>query len=198
MSETPDARAVLSALAEKHAAPWLFFQEVRFGTGYNMDGRYRAAPNAYAEKRIDAWTIHPYPSEKWRRVAYEVKVTRADFLREIKAPAKRKPALVISNEFYFAAPRGIIKPEELPPEAGLMELADDGRLRVTVQAVWRDTPPPSWGFLAALTRELTNDLRLARTRVIALESRVQELIGKAQTGRIDANHSAPRNRRALR
>lgn len=79
---------------------------------------------------------------------------------------KRRHALRLSNEFYFAAPRGPIKPEELPADAGLIEVTpvemhlplagmrrdDNATSRTTVAAPWRDTIPPTWRFLAAVAR----------------------------------------------
>ena len=122
------------------------FGELRIGTGYGKD----------AEQRIDFWTMHPLPSKGFVRQAFEVKVTRGDFLREMRQPRKRAYALLYSNEFYFAVPKGLIDPGELPPEAGLYEYGRyaDGEphLYCTVAAPWRDTPPPSWRFFAAVTR----------------------------------------------
>lgn len=135
---------ILDALRALHPAEqWAFFRELRIGTGYGKD----------SDQRLDAWAIHFFPSEHCKRVAYEVKVSRSDFRREVRAPLKRRWALLLSNEFYFAAPAGLIKPDELPPEAGLVELdAPDGRVRRVVAAPWRDTPPPTYRFLAGICR----------------------------------------------
>ena len=57
-----------------------------------------------------------------RHEGNEIKVSRADFLAEIKRkPLKRRAGLRLSNESYFVAPKGIIEIDELPPEAGLLE-----------------------------------------------------------------------------
>jgi len=47
---------------------------------------------------------------------YEIKVSRSDFL----ADNKWRGYLPLCNEFYFVAPTGVIKPDELPQEAGLL------------------------------------------------------------------------------
>lgn len=39
-----------------------------------------------------------------KRVCYEVKISRADFLSELKQPIKRRIGLRYSNEFYFVTP----------------------------------------------------------------------------------------------
>jgi len=105
-------------------------------------------------------------------VAYEVKVSRSDFRRELigyqpgpdtkwrtKAvpawPGKQRDALRQSHFFMFAVPAGLLKDEEIdreassdgrglwiPPEAGLVEVGTDGRCRVRRKAPRRDCPPP--------------------------------------------------------
>lgn len=49
----------------------------------------------------------------------EVKSCRADFL----ADQKWEKYLPYATHFYFAAPQGAIRPEELPAEIGLVEIA---------------------------------------------------------------------------
>ena len=123
------------------------FEELRVGTGYGRG----------VEQRIDLWAMGLWASDGYARHAFEVKVTRSDFLAEMKDPLKRRPALLYSNLFYFAAPAGLIKPEELPPEAGLMEVGDWGRgfsAVIIVDAPWFDPPPPSWRFFAAIARRV--------------------------------------------
>lgn len=160
MDRTMKTPAIIETLRARHRAE-LFFTEVRGGAGYG----------GVSERRIDAWAMHPHPSRNNCRVAYEIKVSRRDFLRELKDPKKRKAALLFSNEYYFAAPKGLIKPGELPAEAGLIEVIDTPRTaivvtnddcvikdnpphiwNVVVRAPWRDTPPPSWRFVVSLLR----------------------------------------------
>lgn len=104
--------------------------------------------------RIDAFFMSVFPSEGLKRVAYEIKSSRADFRREIKEPRKRRAALRVSNEFYFVAPIGIIPVAEVPLECGLIEVYDDGGITITVKAPYRDSMPSSWHFFAAFARRL--------------------------------------------
>lgn len=121
---------------------YLLFPELRIGTGFGKD----------AEGYIDLWSIHPYPS-KMVRTAFEIKVSREDFTRELRKPLKRRAALMISNEFYFAAPKGLITQADLPIECGLLEFEEGQEaFSQTVPAPWRDTPPASWRFVASLAR----------------------------------------------
>jgi hypothetical protein len=66
---------------------------------------------------------------KYPRVGYEVKVTRSDMRRELLAPSKRKKAQLLCSEFYFAVPKGLLKPEELEWEEPEWEHGDFHRRR---------------------------------------------------------------------
>ena len=137
------AKQIVALLREeRHAKDWLFFEELRVGTGYAVD----------AEQRIDAYSIHPFPSRGLARVAYEVKISRSDFLAEIKKPQKRRRAMLLSNLFYFVAPAGLIRIEELPVDCGLIEVTGKGYLNTVVKAPHRDIASPPWLFVAALVR----------------------------------------------
>jgi hypothetical protein len=108
-------------------------------------------------------------------VCYEIKTSRADFLWEMKQPLKRRIGLRYSNEFYFVAPAGLLNISEIPVECGLIEIgifAEEERnsmtgrsgtfahfdpvhstyCRVTVPAAWRETPGPTWQFVAGMLR----------------------------------------------
>jgi hypothetical protein len=56
-----------------------------------------------------------------KRVCYEVKTSRADFLSELKRPLKRRIGMRYSNEFYFVTPADLVRIAEIPPECGLVE-----------------------------------------------------------------------------
>lgn len=139
-----DTRAIMAALRDRHQGEWAFFAELRIGTGYGKD----------AEQRLDAWAMNLWPSSSFRRVTYEIKISRGDFLRELREPLKRRAGLLVSNEFYFAAPKGLITVDSLPPECGLVEVDGAHTARVVRSAPWRDTSPASWRFVASLVRRV--------------------------------------------
>lgn len=117
---------VLNALRLRHDQPhWTFLEELPLGDVGNW-------------RIIDAFALSYRYSDHYRRVAYEIKVSRSDFARELADPSKRAPALAVSNQFFFAAPKGLIRPEELPPECGLIEVNGEGRARVRVQSPFRE------------------------------------------------------------
>lgn len=117
--------------------------EMPTGTGYR-----HGEPN-----RIDAWHMSVLPAQNFHRTSYEVKVSRRDFVRELRHPLKRRAAMRVSNQFYFVAPMGVIRVEEVPLGCGFLEL-EGGKLREVVKAPHRDGEPSSWAFFAAFARRL--------------------------------------------
>jgi hypothetical protein len=140
---------------------------LRTGTGYRSD----------ALQRLDAFAMNLWPSNGYERTVYEVKVSRGDWLREKKDFLKARTAILWGNLFYYVAPMGIIAPEELPREAGLIEVDGHERLHYTVPAPFRDVAHPNVMLMAAVCRrvhDLENKEIEART-LQHLEGR--ELLG---------------------
>jgi len=132
---------ILAALRLRHPIEaWVFFAELRVGTGFG--GR--------KEQRLDAWAMHCWPSAQYRRIAYEIKVTKSDMQHEIENPQKRQAALSLSNEFYWAIPSGLETPL-LPAEAGLI-VVDERGAHVARKAPYRESPLPPLSFLASVAR----------------------------------------------
>lgn len=144
---------------------WLFLRELRIGTGHRH----------HEMQRLDAFALNCLPHLGMKRVCYEVKMSRADFLGEVRRPLKRRIGMRFSNEFYFVTPAGMLAHEEIPSDCGLVEIGQattdeskrlvrrhDGFFSiraetgvfctVTVPAPWRDTPGPTWQFVAAMLR----------------------------------------------
>src|SRR6516162_2346693 len=92
------------------ATEWLFLRELRVGTGRQNSGA----------QRLDAFALNTLPHMAMKRVCYEVKTSRSDFLSELKHPLKRRIGLRYSNEFYFVTPVELVAGAEIPPECGLV------------------------------------------------------------------------------
>ncbi len=145
------AKDILDRLEKRYVLPeWQFVRELRCGT----------SPGRWVGARLDAWAISAWQSKAWRRMTFEVKVSKGDFAAELKEPIKRRAGLMLSNLFYFVAPEGVIDPAKVPVECGLVEVWK-GRygleLRKKVPAPWRDSRPPSWAFVASLVRRLVKE-----------------------------------------
>jgi hypothetical protein len=149
---------------------WLFLRELRVGTGHRNSGA----------QRLDAFALNCLPHLAMKRVCYEVKISRADYLCELKHPLKRRIGMRYSNEFFFVVPGGMLQHAEVPPECGLIEAgtatfeewktlikrnagffsfdSDTGEYcMITIPAPWRDTPGPTWQFVAAMLRNQRRD-----------------------------------------
>lgn len=64
-------------------------------------------------KGIDLLAVAAWSSLGFRRVGYEVKISRGDLRRELLKPRKRASAVGWCHEFYFALPAGLMTPEEM-------------------------------------------------------------------------------------
>lgn len=148
------AKEVLIALKKRHKdkSQYAFFEELRCGTGYShyKIGNHTINP----EQRFDVFVLDLYPSNKHLRTVYEIKVSRSDFLHEIKNPEKRKTALLFSNQFYFVVPTGLVKKEEIPNECGLIYVSENLGTRIMKEAPMRNSIEPSWNFLATIARRV--------------------------------------------
>jgi hypothetical protein len=149
------SRDIIRALRKRHPFPeWIFAEEVRLGTGFTTSYHVQGSPRAISgEGRIDALVMNTYPYKRFIRIAYEIKISRADFLSEMKNPYKREGAEMFANACYFAAPAGLIKPDELPEPWGLVEINGDFH-RMKVKAPTREAADLMPPFVASLCRSL--------------------------------------------
>lgn len=151
---TNDVRIVLDAIRARYAPPdFIVFDELRHGVGCSGDDM----------GATDAFVMDIRPNKGLTKTAYEIKVSRSDFLRELKKPLKRRQAMLVSNYFYFIAPYGIIKPEDVPIDCGLQVVEECDptkfdrsvwRIRTLVPAPYRDVNKPTWRFVASICRRV--------------------------------------------
>ena len=96
---------------------------------------------------VGLWASHGHAIE-----GFEIKVARSDWLNEMKQPEKSEPVMRYCNRWWLACPKGVATTDELPSNWGLLELQDNGTLRVKVQAAKLDPAPVTTGFFASLVR----------------------------------------------
>ncbi len=173
-------RLLLDKLRARHdtrgnglARQWLYAEEVRMNTGFAPDTSLPAGDPVRIgwEQRIDAYALHTWPSQQYRRIAYEVKVTRSDLRRELEHPAKQDAALAVSNLLYLVLDYDVRYDDlTVPPAWGIMQLrypqqsfdekdgtpASDRRATLVIvrDAQWRGTDRPGFGFMLSLARNL--------------------------------------------
>lgn len=106
------AQDVLACLNQRFAAPeWAFASELSLIPGF-IRGR-----------RADAVALNCWASGKWALafLGLEIKISRSDFLHELKNPHKRRETYVDVDGVFFATPKGLVKKEEVPADCGLIE-----------------------------------------------------------------------------
>lgn len=150
-----DTNFIIDALKERHPIEsWIFATEVNTSTGYSA--QHQDGPGG--TRRIDAFAMSLWPSRNFKRVAYEIKVSRADWLNEIKNPMKRVQAWHLSNEFWFAVPDGIVERGDWRRDmagCGLLIVRRDGSIEITNRnraSNRKHCFPMPIGFIASLMR----------------------------------------------
>ena len=126
------ADEIKEALSKKHRGD-VFLTEVKTGP--------TIAASTKDLQKLDALAIKP----SWSNpsfTAYEVKVSRSDFLRDDKWPNY----LNYCHRFYWACPSGLIKPEEVAEDCGLVWVNEDGGWSVRKAALFRQIEIP-WEML---------------------------------------------------
>lgn len=87
------------------------------------------------ERRIDMLLVRRMPRRMSviERLAVEIKVTRADFLSDVRNPEKQAPWRALAHRHAYAVPAGLVTPEEVPADSGLIvvgPIAQYGMTRV--------------------------------------------------------------------
>lgn len=150
-TETFTAADALAALRRRYHDPARYFVLTEVGnyTGLNCTSW------------IDAVVVSLWPSDGLFRRAFEVKVSRADFVREIAQPKKNEWARARMNEFYYIAPGNVIKTlDEVPEGCGWLKLTRGGLTMIKVAAINKAAPVDATLLATALraARRSCNEL----------------------------------------
>lgn len=92
-------------------------------------------------QRIDFFAMACWPSRRYERVGYEIKVSRSDFRAEMRKPGKRRGALMLCNRFYFATPANLVHAVEVPEDCGLIWVHESGKREIVRRAPRTDARP---------------------------------------------------------
>ena len=106
--------------------------------------------DAWAMAMPDVFSIRHTTVEAYLEpVVHEVKVHRADLLGDLRQPAKRAAYLQMAGECWYVIRAGIARPDEIPPECGVL-VATDAALDVARPAPRRALRLPfdAWMALA--------------------------------------------------
>lgn len=132
---------VKTALRSRFCAPeWAIFFEVADGTG------------ASQRRWADALAMNMYPSRGLEIHGFEIKVSRSDWLRELRCPEKSSNVQQFCDRWWIVAPKDIIKPGELPPTWGHYDVTPAGAIRQMIAAPKLKAEPVTRPFIAAMLR----------------------------------------------
>ncbi|ARQ95305.1 hypothetical protein [Bradyrhizobium phage BDU-MI-1] len=131
-------------LPKRHARGCVAIPELRIGCGYAGG----------ADRSIDLWVIDANATKGCTATSYEIKISRADFKKDLEQPLKQRGARLFSDQFFYVAPPGLIKPEEVPVWAGLLEPTGHNwtPFKVIVPAPIRSKDAPSWPLVVSMLR----------------------------------------------
>jgi hypothetical protein len=150
---------LMTLLRQKYPkGEFAFFTEVPNGTG------------SHASRHADALAMSLWPSRGLYLTGFELKVSRSDWIKELKQPAKAESiAQYCDYWFLVAASQEIIQTGELPPTWGLMAPVA-GKLKVITQPTKLEPIPLTTKFIAALFRraqeQITKEAELERVRTM--------------------------------
>lgn len=137
------ASDVIAALKLRFASPqFAFLEQVADGTG------------ARSHRWADAVAMSVWPSRGYDIHGIEVKVSRYDFLNEIKNPAKAEAVQKYCNRWWMAVgDKKIVQAGELPPTWGLLAL-NGKRMQCIVEAPPLTPEPIGMPFVASVLRNM--------------------------------------------
>lgn len=157
MKDKEKTEIILKAL-KKYYSSWgrgrtnICFPELRLGSGYC----------GVAQRRIDFFVISSNAGNE--TTAFEIKVSRGDFKHDVNDDMKQRGARLYANNFYYVTPKGLVKPEEVPLWAGLMELdinsesdIEGAYFKEIVPAPLFPKAVPSWGLICSMIRHINKE-----------------------------------------
>jgi hypothetical protein len=155
---------------------WAFFSHVRSATGF--------ADRNSSVRTADALAMSMYRSKGWELHGFEVKVSRGDWLGELKKPGKWTGVGGFCDRWWLAvASPDIVKPGELPAGWGLLVPAggrfrrSSPRLRVATRAARLSPKPLTREFIACVVRRFAYEQQLATQ-----QATLQEKFASLETG----------------
>ncbi len=146
------ATDILDAIEVLWPSPaWAWLREVSNSTGVS------------ASRYADAVGVSTWPSRGIFARGIEVKISRHDWLSELKNPDKSAKVQAYCRDWYVATPPGIILAGELPETWG--HVIVDKKAVVACEPKLRQEPKAlDWNFAAALIRRAQESVDAARQR----------------------------------
>lgn len=141
------AADIINALAAKYRAPeYAFLTEVRNSVGFSAKVR-----------TADAMAMSLWPSRGLYMTGFEVKVSRADWKKELEQPDKAEELARFCKMWFVACPDKMIDKDEAPPGWGLIHVKEDGGLKYAKPAPEHQAVEPTWMLFASLIRDVVEN-----------------------------------------
>jgi hypothetical protein len=145
---------------EKHLADrycdslqWVFLTQVRSSTGS-------------ANRVADAMAFNMYGSTGYEILGFEIKVSRSDWLSELKQMSKSDEIMSYCDKWYLVVSDAkIVQEGELPKNWGLLVLKE-GKLTQKVRAIAKTPTPLPIHFIASILRRSGNEVEKIRTQYV--------------------------------
>lgn len=154
---------IVKALRTRYNTPeWAVFTEVRSSTGHDNVITF-----------ADAIAVSTYASRGYSVLGFEFKVSRSDWLRELKTPDKAEVIAAFCDEWWLVIDDiKIIRDDEIPVNWGVLVLKSDGKLHKHKAAVRKQGAPWTREFTASLLRNAVKvmDSSIPKSEI---ESRIQ-------------------------
>lgn len=153
-------RMVLDLLAERHSVDsgngprYAFAEHVRNEAGFGRydHEQYRATGKRTTLRTADAIAVDLWPSSGNLVHGFEVKVSRSDWLTELRDPTKADAIRRFCDHWWLVVSDPQIVRGDLPDGWGLLAVGRDGKLRQRVAAPRLPREPMSPTFTASLLR----------------------------------------------
>ncbi len=142
---------VVNALRKKYddgAFSYAFLEQVANGTGLK------------ANRHADAIAVQLWESRGLNITGFEIKVSRQDWIKEMKHPDKAEPIAQYCHYWYLVVgDESLVQFGELPATWGLMVPHTKGTLKIVKEAPLNTNPKPvDLVFLCAVLRQTQNQL----------------------------------------
>jgi hypothetical protein len=156
----PQAYPLEALLLKRYAAPeWATLTELSAGVG-----------SMGPDRRADVVSFNCWPSKGCVRLAFEIKRSRADFMREVDDPGKRAWLEKYFHQTYFVVVPGIVKEDEVPEGWGLLVATKSGDKLIRRKAARHREAPDLPEFLAlSAIRRLVGEAQAERTKHYTFE-----------------------------
>lgn len=175
------AKDIRALLRRRYAAPeWAMLFEVANTTG------------AGASRYADAVAMNLYPSRGLTVFGFEIKVSKSDFINEVRNPDKSVSVQKYCDRWYIVAPAEAVDESLLPENWGWLQVTGE-QIRLRKEGPKLKAEPLSREFVAAMVRrghetEQGEIASLVNLQVSALrkqdEERIQREV-KARSARAD-------------